>query len=277
MDKIEAGMVKAVRGLSRRGGAKAARAIMTTDLAPKEAAVEFTLGTSKVRIGGMAKGSGMIAPNMATMLSVITTDAQVPARDLAACLRHAADRSFNCITVDGDSSTNDTVFLLATGAAMRKPIAPEDLRRFRSALTGVSTDLAHQIVADGEGATHFVTVTVRGAASREDALAVAKTIANSQLVKTAVFGMDPNWGRVMAAAGRAGVAFDPRRVDLHLDGMPLVLASEPAPFDPAEAAEKMKKREVEFVLHLHAGRASATAWTCDLSHDYVTINAHYHT
>jgi len=279
MDKVSAGISQAARSLSRDGGASAARAIMTTDTRPKEASAEVSVGGSKVKIGGMAKGAGMICPNLATMLAFITTDAAVGPETLQACLSRSAEVSFNCLTVDGDSSTNDTAIILANGAAGNDEIDSEGpgLRAFQEALDIVTASLAKQIARDGEGATKLIEVTVRGAGSFEDARRIAKAVANSPLVKTAMFGCDPNWGRVLAAAGGAGVRFDPKAVSLLLGPMPLLQRGEPVDFRADEARELLRKPEVGVLLEIGAGPASATVWTCDFSYDYVKINAEYHT
>ena len=279
MDKVSAGISEAVQSLSRDGGASAARAIMTTDTRPKEASAEVSLGGSKVGIGGMAKGAGMICPNLATMLAFITTDAAVSPEMLQACLLRSAEVSFNCLTVDGDSSTNDAVIVLANGAAGNAPIDSEgpDLSAFQGALDAVTTSLAKQIARDGEGATKLIEITVKGAHSFENARRVAKAVANSPLVKTAMFGCDPNWGRILAAAGNAGVDFDPKAVSLFLGPMLLLRRGEPVDFPQAEARELLCKPDVGVLLEVGPGPASATVWTCDFSYDYVKINAEYHT
>jgi glutamate N-acetyltransferase / amino-acid N-acetyltransferase len=225
----------------------------------------------------MAKGAAMIHPNMATMLAVVVTDAAVEPAALHAMLRRAVNRSFNAISVDGDTSTNDTVLVLANGLA-----GPIDLAALEAALTEVCTDLAQQIVRDAEGATKFITVRVSGAASETDASQVAQTIATSLLVKTAVYGGDPNWGRVLAAAGRSGVELDPSRAALRFAGdggneYPVVAAGAPLAYDEAEAARIFTCHDLLIHLDLGAGEAEATVWTSDLTHDYVSLNAHYRT
>jgi glutamate N-acetyltransferase/amino-acid N-acetyltransferase len=278
MEKVAAGIAEAAKALSPEGGHDAALAIMTTDTRPKEVAVSLDTEHGTIRIGGMAKGSGMIAPNMATMLSVITTDAQVAPDLLAVALRTVTDRTFNRVTVDGDTSTNDTVLLLASGASgVRLLPGTEDFARFERALYRVAEYLAKAIARDGEGATKLVEIWVHGAGDDAQALTLAKTIANSPLVKTALFGNDPNWGRILAAAGRAGVAFNPDAVDLDLAGVPVVRGGQPAPFDREAAAEKMKASEVIISLALAEGDGEAVVWTCDFSYDYVRINADYTT
>jgi glutamate N-acetyltransferase/amino-acid N-acetyltransferase len=257
----------------------AARAVMTTDTFPKVATADFTIGGKNVRIGGMAKGSGMICPNVATMLSFITTDACVAPAMLLRALERAADASYNCLTIDGDTSTNDTVIILANGAAGNVKIDSEgpEFDEFLLALNSVTTSLAKQVAMDGEGATKMVEVTVEGAATYEDARQIAKTVANSPLVKTAMFGCDPNWGRVLAAAGRAGVDFDPADVNLYFGDIELLHAGEPVAFPAEKAHELLKEKEVAVLLQVGNGPGRAVVWTSDFSYDYVKINAEYHT
>jgi len=253
-----------------------AEAIMTTDTRPKTASATVEIDGVAVTLAGVAKGAGMIHPMMATMLSIITTDAAVAPDLLQAALREACDASFNCVTVDGDPSTNDTALLLASGAS-GATVGAASLARFTAALTEVCADLARQIAGDGEGATKLVTVTVSGAPTVADARAVARVIARSPLVKTAVHGGDPNWGRVLAAAGVAGVPLDPRRLALRFGAVELVAAGTPIGYDESQAAAQMAGPEVDITLDLGLGLASGTAWTCDLSAEYVSINADYRT
>ncbi|UCH33635.1 MAG: bifunctional glutamate N-acetyltransferase/amino-acid acetyltransferase ArgJ [Armatimonadota bacterium] len=277
MDALRSGIPAACAALSPSGGPQAARAIITTDTRPKEMALEMELAGARVRLGGMAKGAGMICPAMATMICVITTDAGIEARNLDLALRWAVDRSFNCITVDGDMSTNDTVLVLANGASGAQVLKEEDRRKFQRALDFITARLARAIVADGEGATKTIQVHVSGTKEYEQARRVAMAIANSPLVKTALYGGDPNWGRIMGAAGAAGVEFDPGAADLSLAGIPVVGAGAPLPFDEKGAAQAVSEREITIHLDLHAGPQSATVYTCDLSEEYVRINAHYTT
>ncbi len=278
MEKISAGIADAARALSPQGGHNAALAIMTTDTRPKEIALEIPVEGGIVRVGGMAKGSGMIAPNMATMLSVITTDAQIDPDTLQYALSNAVNHSFNRVTVDGDTSTNDTVLLLASGSTgIRLHQGTEDFARFESALCRVAQTLAQAIARDGEGATKLVEIRVHGAPNDDAAARVAATIANSPLVKTALFGNDPNWGRILAAAGRAGVCFNPNRVNLDLAGTPVVRDGQPLEFDKTAASAAMKTDEVLIDLTLAEGDGQAVVWTCDFSYDYVRINADYTT
>jgi glutamate N-acetyltransferase/amino-acid N-acetyltransferase len=269
MPNVLHGISAAAKTLAPDGGHAAARAIMTTDTNPKEVAVSL----GGVTIGGMCKGAGMIHPNMATMLAVVTTDARLEREPLQAMLARAVECSFNRISVDGDTSTNDTIALLANGASGITP-GPA---AFQAALNHVCMELAKKIVKDGEGVTKFVTLAVRGAASEGDAHAVANTIATSMLVKTAIYGRDANWGRVLAAAGRSGVAIDPQRVDLRFGHLQLLRAGTPVPFSEDEALEYLSRDEIAIELDLGMGDAAATMWTCDLSHAYVSINAEYRT
>ncbi len=284
VDKIAAGIATAAHELSPEGGADAARAIMTTDTRPKEAGVRVQIGGRWITIAGMCKGAGMIHPNMATMLAVMTTDAAVAPHALQAALEYATERSFNAITVDGDTSTNDTVVLLANGLADNLPIHDldsTDYLAFREGVTIVARKLAQAIVRDGEGATKFVTIRVVGAPDVGGATKVAKAIANSLLVKTAIYGEDANWGRVLCAAGYSGVEFDPDRVSLWMggngDSLQLVRGGEPCEIDEERAAAILAEKEISLRLDLSGGDGEATVWTCDLSHDYVSINAHYRT
>jgi glutamate N-acetyltransferase/amino-acid N-acetyltransferase len=277
LDKLRKGAVEAASSLSRTAGDDAAVAIMTTDRAPKSAAVAVTSAAGTYRVGGMAKGAGMIEPHMATMLGFITTDAAVPAPLLQRALRDAVDVTFNAITIDGDTSTNDTVFLLASGASGVE-IADAGYPGFVAALRWVCGALARAIVRGGEGVTKLVSITVIGAASAEDASRAAKTIANSLLVKTAIHGGDPNWGRLLAAAGRAGVVFDVEHASVRI-GL-VELFKDGVPFDDRapEAAAYLAGADIEITIDLGAGGAhAATVWTCDLSAEYVAINAEYRT
>ena len=278
IDKIRGGLPTtfAALGNGAGDGALAARAIMTTDPFPKEAATQIGIGGLDVRIGGMAKGSGMIEPMMATMLGFVTTDAAVARALLDRALRAAVDDTFNAITVDGECSTNDCVMLVAngtSGAAVDESSYPA----FLGGLTSVCRELALCIVRGGEGATKLVAVTVTGGATSADARKAAKAIANSLLVKTAIHGGDPNWGRLIAVAGRAGVAFDLSRAAVRIGS--IVLFQDGRPFDEAapEAAAYLSGSELTVSVDLGAGSESSTVWTCDLSADYVRINAEYRT
>ncbi|WP_298815491.1 bifunctional glutamate N-acetyltransferase/amino-acid acetyltransferase ArgJ [Chloroflexus sp.] len=279
--KITRGIAEAATRLSPDCGIAAARAIMTTDTRPKHCAVKVALPDgSAITIGGMAKGAGMIHPNMATMLAVVTTDAAVPRDVLDAAMRQALEVSFNSISIDGDTSTNDTLLVMANGASGAPPIVDLDSpagAAFRAGLIAVCQHLAHAIVRDGEGATRFVTITVRGAMSNADARLAAMTIARSPLVKTALFGADPNWGRVLCAIGYSGATVDPNRVVLHFGGMRVLENGLPLPFDEQAAHQLLDVPEITIDADLGLGDGQATVWTCDFSYDYVRINAEYRT
>jgi glutamate N-acetyltransferase/amino-acid N-acetyltransferase len=278
MKKIEAAIPKVVDVLSPEGGADAAEAIMTTDTRPKSTAVEFELDGRPVRVGGMAKGSGMIHPNMATMLAFITTDADLAPALLQRCLVRAVDRSFHRITVDGDTSTNDTVLLLANRQAETGRVASRHgLVRFQAALDRVTSHLAREIVRDGEGASRTIEVRVCGAATELDARRIASAIATSPLVKTAAAGGDPNWGRVLAAAGRAGVEFEPEFVTLDLGDVRVVESGAPLEHNRRVLREAVASPEVRITLDLNVGGSEAVMHTCDLTADYVRINSEYRT
>ena len=275
--KVTAGIAAAARRLSRNGHRVAAEAIMTTDVAPKEAAVKVATPAGTCTIGGMAKGAGMIEPNLATMLGFLTTDAALSPAALDRALREAVRDTFNAITVDGEPSTNDTVFLLANGAS---GVTIDEASRpaFVAGLSDLCGRLAREIVRGGEGATKLVTVRVAGAASDADARRAARAIANSPLVKTAVHGGDPNWGRLVAVAGRAGVAFAPERTEVRIGGVTLYAGETILAGREPAAAEHLKADEVEVAIDLGVGGGgAATFWTCDFSADYVRINADYRT
>jgi glutamate N-acetyltransferase/amino-acid N-acetyltransferase len=280
MDKIKFGISLAAASLSEHGGDSAAKAIMTTDAVEKQIAVELLVDGRTVRVGGMCKGAGMIAPNMATMLGFVTTDAAVEQPALQECLLSAVQQSFNRITVDGDQSTNDTVLLLANGLAGNRPLNPAHPAWFLfcAAVTEVCRELAFKIVKDGEGATRFVTVTVKGAASDADAAKAARSIANSLLVKTSWYGGDPNWGRVNAAVGYSGAEVDPDRVEIRFDGVCAVRAGQKAPEFALKELEKiMAQKAFGLEVDLHLGQGSDTVYTCDCSIEYVKINSEYTT
>ncbi|MFI5178541.1 MAG: bifunctional glutamate N-acetyltransferase/amino-acid acetyltransferase ArgJ [Vicinamibacterales bacterium] len=276
IEKIAHALPAAFRALAADQGPAAARAIMTTDPFPKESAATFKIAGQDVAIGGMAKGSGMIEPMLATMLGFVTTDAAVPQRLLDRALREAVEDTFNAITVDGECSTNDCVMLLANGAGGAL-VDDASYPRFVEGLTAVCRDLALGIVRGGEGATKLVTVNVTGAASSVEARRAAKAIANSPLVKTAIHGGDPNWGRLIAVAGRAGVAFELARAAVTIGA--IVLFQDGRPHDEAapQAAEYLKGKDLTVGVNLGAGTATSTVWTCDLSAEYVRINADYRT
>lgn len=279
MDKVLPGVRAAAGQVSPDGGHLAAEAIMTTDTYSKEAAVQLELGGRKVTIGGTAKGSGMIHPNMATLLCFITTDAAVSAAGLEKALRYAADISFNMITVDGDSSTNDMAVIMANGLAGNKEIIDESLDYiyFRDALTAVCTSLAKAIARDGEGATKMIEVKVLGAATEQDARLAARSVAGSSLVKAAVFGNDANWGRVICAAGYSGAVFAPDKFDIFLGDVQVARDGGSLEFSEELALDVLKQGTVTITLDFKSGGCAATAWGCDLSYDYVKINADYRT
>jgi glutamate N-acetyltransferase / amino-acid N-acetyltransferase len=274
------GIPRSVKVLSPKGSRNAARAIMTTDRSPKEAALRVNVGGRMVTLGGIAKGSGMIHPNMATMLAFLTTDLKVEPSLLREMLASAVNRSFNMITVDGETSTNDMVLCLANGQAKNPDLqkSASALLKFQAALDAVCIQLAKRIVRDGEGATKLVEVRVESAVDHKQAKTVALRVANSSLVKTAFFGEDANWGRIMAAIGAAGVEVDPNRIRLFLDHERLVENGVGlGPSADREAAKVLKKKSFTLAIDLGAGNESATAWTCDLSYDYIKINAAYRT
>ncbi len=278
VEKIENGLYDAVRELSYDGNDAAARAIMTTDLVPKTSAYEFEIGQKTVKIGGICKGSGMIAPNMATMLCFITTDAAIDGRSLQKALSSCVERTFNCLTVDGDTSTNDTVMVLANGLSgceIRE--GSNDFVVFENALAKVCLDLTKAIAMDGEGATKYVEVKVCGASNYDDAKAVAMSVAKSSLVKTAIFGEDPNWGRVLCAVGYSGAEVDPSKTTLYFGEVKIVENGEPTHVSAETARKPMLEKELTIRVELGLGEAEATAFTCDFSYDYVKINAEYHT
>lgn len=276
IEKIRAGLERLQ--LSPEGGLDAARGIMTTDRRPKHVAVEVQTAHGPVRLGGIAKGAGMIHPNMATMLCFLTTDADIEAGPLGRALATAVADSFNMISVDGDTSTNDTCILLANGASgVRFEEDDAAWPLFQQALAEVTQYLACAIVADGEGAERTMRVEVRGAPSREDARVAARAIAASSLVKAALHGADPNWGRILCAAGYSGARFDPARVELTIGGIPLVRAGAPVAFDAAAASAAMKAPEVAIVLDLQQGDGRAVAWGCELTEAYVVENSAYTT
>ncbi len=280
MDVIRAGIREA---LNRRNGGPdtdAADSIMTTDTVPKTCAVRCDLDGKSVVVGGIAKGAGMICPYMATMIGVVTTDAAIAPGALQSALRRAVGKSFNCITVDGDMSTNDTVFVLANGAAENPVITQPDgeaYDRFAEALEHVCIDLAKKIARDGEGATKLVEIRVKGARSDEDARTIGMSVANSALVKTAIYGHDPNWGRILCAVGYAEAESNPDAIDLFLCGRQLTRDGRGLPLDEPAMREALSASEIPVDIDLKLGDGMATVWTCDMSHEYVTVNAEYTT
>jgi glutamate N-acetyltransferase/amino-acid N-acetyltransferase len=289
MEKIERGIVGAAENLGRGPGhaAEFAQANLTTDTRRKTAAARFTLASRTVTLAGVCKGSGMIGPRLAltsassvephaTMLAYLTTDARISPAPLRRALVLAAQGSFNAVTIDDHSSTNDTAAILASGLGPAID-SPRALRKFSTALSEVCQSLAYQIAADGEGATKVVRIDVRGAAGEADARAIARSIANSPLVKCAMHGNDPNWGRIVSAAGMCGARFDAERSALKLQGALVFKSGRPVPFNAAAVSRSLDAREVRVELSCRLGNSNATVWTCDLSKDYVTINADYHT
>ena len=278
MGRISSG-IRAASGASDEGGAGFAEAIMTTDTSVKEAVVQVDVGDTTVTVGGTAKGSGMIHPNMGTMLAFLSTDAAVEKSCLRETLHRVTDRTFNRVTVDGDTSPSDMALLLANGAAGNEPFTPDSpyYPVFAGAVEDVARTLAREIARDGEGATRLVEVAVDGAASEESAAALAKSVVGSNLVKAAVFGEDANWGRVLTAMGYSGVVFDPGRVELWFGPVRVFSRGEPVPHEEAEANAALATGEVKITCHLGEGNASATAWGCDLSYEYVRINGSYRT
>jgi len=277
-------IVKALPALSSKlspiGWVSSAEAIMTTDLTPKFKSLSFYIGKDKITMGGIAKGSGMIHPNMATMLAFIATDAAIDKKTLGRALREANNKTFNRITVDGDTSTNDMAILLANGIAKNKSIRAGSpaYDKFVEKLTEICLYLAHKIVLDGEGATKFVTIRIQGAKAKTHAHRVAKSVATSSLVKTALFGQDPNWGRIIAAVGYAGIPFNPDKVQISLNGSVLFNNGVPANGTlQSTLRKKMKSKNISIVIDLKSGIHSGEVYTCDLSYDYVRINAEYTT
>lgn len=285
MEKIQAGIPAAFAALgdSAEHALAFMDAILTTDTRRKSAGVTLKIGRDTVAIAGVCKGSGMIGPRLAhqpphaTMLAYLTTDVTIPAPLLRKLLQRSADTSFNAVTVDDHASTNDTACLLASGRAGAKLGSPAAIKKFTAALDEVCQSLAYQIAADGEGATKVVKIIVTGATSPADAYAIARAIANSPLVKCAMHGNDPNWGRIVSAAGFAGVPFDADKSTLKLQGTIVFKAGQPVPFDGAKASASLNAPEVVAELICRLGKSNATVWTCDLSKEYVTINADYHT
>lgn len=277
MDKVKDGIARAARGLSAEAGDRAARAILTTDTRPKTVDLEVALGNHRVRLSGMAKGAGMIGPNMATLLAFFTTDAAVAPALLRRALREAVGEGLNRITVDGDTSTNDMAVILASGAGSAQAVEAEGapFDALRRALTDASRRLAEMIVRDGEGATRMAEIRVEAAGDASEADRIARTVAESPLVKTALHGGDPNWGRILAAAGRSGVALDVSRLDIFIGDVWVAEGGAARAYDEALAAAAMREDPVRIRLRLNAGAASGWIWTCDLTHGYVDTNAHY--
>ena len=280
MEKIATGVKRCAQELAGDDGAfmAAARGILTTDKGTKTTTRAVSIGGRAINIAGMCKGAGMIGPNMATMLGMVLTDAKLSPKDAQHLLKDVADASFNCISVEGHTSTNDTLLLLASGAGEGGPLQGTELDVFTQALTEMAIELAKQIPDDGEGATHVIAITVKGTKSRDEARQIAQTIADSALVKTAIAGGDPNWGRIVSAAGYAGIKFDPTKVDLAINGHPIYRQGAPLSFDARTVSQSIKaRRETALDLTLGEGGESITFWTSDLTVDYVKFNADYST
>lgn len=277
MEKVQAGIEKASKVLYADGGHDAARAIMTTDTVCKEMAVQLRISDKVVTIGTMAKGSGMIHPNMATMLGFITTDVNIDQKALQAAFKANIDDSFNMVSVDGDTSTNDMVAILANGQAGNDLLTEEspDFPAFKQALRDICIAMAQKIAGDGEGATKLVECTVTGAATMQDARLAAKAIIASSLVKTAIYGNDANWGRIACAAGYSGAQFDPNKVNIFIGDVQVAKDGMGLQFDETKATETLKQKKVKILVEFNLGDVSATAWGCDLTYDYVKINADY--
>lgn len=277
--KIEAGIGKLVKGLNESGIEDAEAAMMTTDKFPKISIRKGIVGAKDITICGIAKGAGMIEPNMATLLTYVMTDALIDAKALNTVFHQVIDSTFNAVSVDGCMSTNDTAIILANGLAGNNPLerAQARLQRFREMLTDVMADLSAAVVKDGEGATKFITVVVEGAKSKSDARRVAYSIANSNLVKTAFFGEDPNWGRILSAVGASGILLEKEKVSLSIGNMTVFAQDAPANIAPARLKEIFQGGSIEVRVSLGGGDKSYTVYTSDLSHDYVKINADYTT
>jgi glutamate N-acetyltransferase/amino-acid N-acetyltransferase len=252
--------------------------MLTTDTVHKLAGRQLKLGGRTIQITGMAKGAAMIGPNMATMLGLVLTDAPLTSESAQQLLSGVADRTFNCISVDGHMSTNDTVLLVANGAAGGAPLAGADLETFHKALEETCAELAKAIPVDGEGATHLIVLDVQGCATQEAARTIARTVANSALVKTAIHGADPNWGRIVSAAGYAGIEFNPAGVNLTINGFSLYERGAPVEFDAERVSNSIRgNRDTDVVLTFSEGKAGIRFWTTDLTAEYVRLNADYHT
>ncbi len=280
MDRIKAGIEAAAGQLAASDEAlvRCARGMMTTDTRHKIVGSELQLAGETITVVGLAKGAAMIGPRMATMLAVILTDGALRTEDAQAMIRAAVNDSFNCISVEGHMSTNDTVLLLANGAASDDPLAGEDQEKMRQAVTDVCVQLAREIPNDGEGATHLIEVEVHGCRDREEAHRIAQTVADSALVKTAIAGADPNWGRIISAAGYAGIDFDPNAIELAVNGTDLYRDGTPLAFDAEQVAQSIRaNRDTHIRLQLRRGTATVRFWTCDLTTEYVRLNADYHT
>lgn len=279
MDIIRKGIVTLIPAKEENGAHSFSEAILTTDLITKETCYEMIIDGKKVMIAGVAKGSGMIHPNMATMLSFITTDARIEHDVLQTALSQITNHTFNQITVDGDTSTNDMVIAMASGLSETKPIDMEhaDWETFVFALQKVCEDLAKKIAQDGEGATKLIEVNVLGVQTNEEAKKIAKQIVGSSLVKTAIHGEDPNWGRIISSIGQSEVAINPNTIDITLQSISVLKNSEPQTFSEEEMKERLQEDEIVINVYLHLGKETGSAWGCDLSYEYVKINACYRT
>jgi len=279
MEKLQKGIPEACKALSHSGGTDAARAIMTTDTVPKHFSTSFEIDGRKCSIGVIAKGSGMIQPHLATMICVFTTDVAIEKRLLQQALEQAVDVSLNSLTIDGEMSTNDCVFIMANGASGNTKIVEENASyaTFSRTLEQLAVTVARALAADGEGATKLVTVTVEGADTREDARTAARAVANSMLVKTAIYGEDPNWGRVFSAVGATKVKMVPEAMSVKFAGIPVAEKGRAIPFDTAAMKNALKEKEIEININLGSGKKKSTVFTCDLTHEYIAINAEYHT
>lgn len=280
MDAVAAGIKAAAKELSAAEASlkNAALAIMTTDTVPKQVGRTQVIGGVEITVCGICKGAAMIGPNMATMLGLVVTDAAIDPADLQSMLNDIVDQTFNCISVDGHVSTNDTVLLLANGAAGGPRLTGKSLAEFHSLLQSTCAELARMIPADGEGATHLIELEVTGCTTRDAARTIARTVADSPLVKTAIHGADPNWGRIVSAAGYSGIEFDPAGVNLDLNGYPLYRAGAPLDFNAAEVSRSIRaQRETQILLRFSEGDASIRFWTSDLTAEYVHLNADYTT
>lgn len=279
MDKLEQGIKKAAANLSETGSIDAANAIITTDTHSKSMTIKFDAAGTEIHMGAIAKGSGMIRPNMATMLCYITTDIAIEQSLLQKALSSCVEKSFNMISVDGDMSTNDTVVILANGLAGNVKITEEnsDYEIFRSNLMALCIELAKEIAADGEGASKFLTINIKGAKSFADAKTVGMAVANSPLVKTAFFGEDPNWGRVICAVGYSGADMIPEKTVVKFGGITIFDCGVGASYDNEALTKVMRQKDIDIDIELNMGNADATVWTCDLSYEYVKINGEYHT
>ncbi|MBC7958660.1 MAG: bifunctional glutamate N-acetyltransferase/amino-acid acetyltransferase ArgJ, partial [Vallitaleaceae bacterium] len=277
MEKIRSGIQAAVENMSPDGGKDAATAIMTTDLITKQIAVEIEIKGTKVKIGGMAKGSGMIHPNMATMIGIITTDADISKKMLQKALKDCTKKTFNRISVDGDTSVCDMVLILANGQSENEAIMIDDagFAEFRKALEFVCSYLSKLIVQDGEGATKFIEILAKNALNEDDAYKIACTVAKSPLVKTAIFGEDANWGRILTAAGYSGANFDPSIVDIYIGDLLVCENGNAVAFDEVVAKNILSKKEIKIILDLKQGNHEDRMWTCDFSYDYIKINGNY--